>query len=258
MSWKDRKVQVIDIHTCLQGEGKYMGVPHILIRMSGCNLNCQFGETICDTAYASWRPEAGKYTLQQIDNFLQDHFEHFGKVFITGGEPTINQHLLAQIVDVCKEYDYFVAIETNGTNVFRIPGIDFVTVSPKLSSSLPRPGTTVDLLDEDYEVQIVDYDKHQRNRVNTDALKNIIREYSTQYKDYQFKFVITNERDLKEVESVKNIAQIPRSKIWLMPEGITPEQIALKRPWVMETAIENGYNYSDRLHILAYGNKRLA
>ena len=43
-----------------------------------------------------------------------------------------------------------------------------------------------------------------------------------------------------------------------MPEGVTPEQLQKRRPWIIEKAIELGYNFSDRLHIVAYGNKREA
>ena len=50
-----------EIYACLQGEGKLMGVPHILIRVTGCRLRCQFANSFCDTPYSSWSPEKGKY-----------------------------------------------------------------------------------------------------------------------------------------------------------------------------------------------------
>ena len=37
-----------ETYTCLQGEGKYMGIPHILIRVTGCRLRCQFSNSFCD------------------------------------------------------------------------------------------------------------------------------------------------------------------------------------------------------------------
>ena len=61
------KVQPLgETYTCLQGEGKYIGIPHILIRVTGCRLRCQFSNSFCDTPYASWKPEKGKYTLNDI------------------------------------------------------------------------------------------------------------------------------------------------------------------------------------------------
>ena len=62
----NRKQPLGETYTCLQGEGKYMGMPHILIRVTGCRLRCQFADSFCDTPYASWKPEAGKFTLNDI------------------------------------------------------------------------------------------------------------------------------------------------------------------------------------------------
>ena len=34
----DRIIPINEIYSCLQGEGKLMGVPHILVRMTGCKI----------------------------------------------------------------------------------------------------------------------------------------------------------------------------------------------------------------------------
>ena len=41
-----------------------------------------------------------------------------------------------------------------------------------------------------------------------------------------------------------------------MPEGLDSEQLSKRRPWIIEECIKRGYNFSDRLHIITYGNKR--
>lgn len=41
-----------------------------------------------------------------------------------------------------------------------------------------------------------------------------------------------------------------------MPEGITREQLDAKRLQTIEACLNNGYNFTDRLHIIAWGNKR--
>ena len=41
-----------------------------------------------------------------------------------------------------------------------------------------------------------------------------------------------------------------------MPEGLTLEQLNERRVWLMEICQKEGYNFSDRLHIIAYGDKR--
>jgi 7-carboxy-7-deazaguanine synthase len=84
-----------EAYTCLQGEGKYMGIPHILIRVTGCRLRCQFANSFCDTPYASWKPEKGKYTLNDVVKFYEDN-KHIKHTMITGGGPTIHSKLLQE------------------------------------------------------------------------------------------------------------------------------------------------------------------
>ena len=44
--------------------------------------------------------------------------------------------------------------------------------------------------------------------------------------------------------------------VWLMPEGILSEQLNERRVWLMKICEEQGYNYTDRLHIIAFGDVR--
>ena len=67
----DKILPINEIYTCLQGEGKLMGIPHILIRVSGCRLRCQFANSFCDTPYSSWKPEKGKFTYDDVRNFYE-------------------------------------------------------------------------------------------------------------------------------------------------------------------------------------------
>ena len=44
--------------------------------------------------------------------------------------------------------------------------------------------------------------------------------------------------------------------VWLMPEGLTENQLNVRRAWLMELCEREGYNYTDRLHIIAFGDVR--
>ena len=74
--------------------------------------------------------------------------------------------------------------------------------------------------------------------------------------DYQLKPVISNEEDLNEVKELQNILRVSNDKVWLMPEGLVPEELTERRKWLMEICQNEGYNYTDRLHIIAYGDMR--
>jgi len=102
------------------------------------------------------------------------------------------------------------------------------------------------------EVTESDKKKHEKWRKNYDAMKKLI-EY---HPDYQLKPVISNENDLQEVKELQKILNIPNDKVWLMPEGLVEEQLNERRRWLMDLCTEQGYNFTDRLHIIAYGDKR--
>jgi len=237
-----------EMYTCLQGEGKYIGIPHILIRVSGCRLRCQFSDSFCDTPYASWKPEKGKYTLQDVKEFYKSN-PQITHTMITGGGPTIHGELLKELCIIGKQYDHLITIETEGSEFVETEA-DCISLSPKLSNSTPRPGTWMDYTNR--EVTEKDKQQHEKWRCNYDAMRDLL----DNHEDYQLKPVISNEQDLKEVKKLQKILDIPNEMVWLMPEGLTPEQLSDRRTWLMELCEQEGYNFTDRLHIIAYGDKR--
>ncbi len=114
------RLTVNEIFYSLQGEGRRQGEASIFIRLTMCNLSCDF----CDTNF-----EDGKE--MSIDEILE-HIKQYPCQWIiwTGGEPTI------QLTDEClarfREAGYKQAIETNGTR--QVPSfIDYISCSPKMN-----------------------------------------------------------------------------------------------------------------------------
>jgi hypothetical protein len=70
------------------------------------------------------------------------------------------------------------------------------------------------------------------------------------------KFVVRTPEDVDQAAAVAASALLPPDRVWLMPEGITPDALAERWRWVCETASERGFNASHRLHVLAWGDKR--
>ena len=55
-----------------QSEGKLAGIPHLVVRTTGCTHRCKFKDGgWCDTWYTSIHPQKGKYTLQNIKDFFE-------------------------------------------------------------------------------------------------------------------------------------------------------------------------------------------
>lgn len=227
----------------VQGEGLHTGRPAIFLRLSGCNLRCEWlnpdGSTsLCDTPYSSHQPEK---LLKSVDEIVEDIKSYPCKyVVITGGEPYL-QKAMASLISELKSLGYYVCIETNATIYFETEA-DFISMSPKLSTSC------VDKSEN--------FESHQKRRKNIEAVSSLVKNH-----DYQFKFVINSKDDLfeaqefmKEVEGLSG--EIPKSKILLMPQAVTKKQLEEKSKQVIEWAMEFGYSFCDRMHIRIWNDKR--
>ncbi len=99
-------LQVIEIFASLQGESSYAGRPCVFIRLSGCNLRCNY----CDTSYAF---EGGEWlSVEQILFEVEKH--NIPLVEVTGGEP-LCQNESVQLMQALVDSGYQVLLETNGS-----------------------------------------------------------------------------------------------------------------------------------------------
>ncbi len=114
-------LRITEIFHSIQGEGFHAGTPAIFIRGTGCNLACDF----CDTDFSPRE----KLSPEAIAERIAGYPCRF--VVLTGGEPTI-QPAFKALVEILHARGYYVTMETNGGSEDTF-GVDWVTVSPKLS-----------------------------------------------------------------------------------------------------------------------------
>lgn len=115
-------MKVNEIFSSFQGEGVYTGVPATFLRLSGCNLNCDF----CDTEFEEYKELSVELVKESILQHMKNHNTEL--LVITGGEPLLQYEELKLLL---KELDCNIQIETNGT-IQRIPFEDVCyVVSPK-------------------------------------------------------------------------------------------------------------------------------
>lgn len=244
-----KKQPIVELYACLQSEGKLTGVPHILIRTTGCVMRCQFAETdFCDSWYTSWHPEKGGFTLNDIIKFFQEN-RHIKHTMITGGSPTMHPELLRTLVKIAHEYDHKVTLETEGSRFVEDCPIDLLSLSPKFDNSKPKVGTQTP---GGREVTERDLNLHEKHRRNYEAM----RKWIDAAKDYQLKPVISNDQEIEELRYVMSELSVPEYMCWLMPAGGTADELQKHRAWLMEFCWQNGFNYTDRIHIVAYNDER--
>ncbi len=216
---------VSEIFYSIQGEGPNVGKPAVFLRLAGCNLRCKW----CDSKF-TWNNQSSNSKFQtksnvqvSISKILQQIRKYKCKhLVITGGEPTLQQDALIPLLE--RLNGYYIEIETNGSVKLKINKyLEQINCSPKLKSSGNPP----------YSLMI--------KPTNRKAV---------------YKFVVAKKSDLKEIEKYIKSNKIPTDKVWLMPEGVNKKVVQERSKWIIEICKKNGYNFSPRLHVMLWGNKR--
>lgn len=98
---------VHSIFPTIQGEGPFVGIPCVFVRLAGCNLQCP----MCDTEYTSIRQEM---TYEQIIREAIQLMPPGNRLIVlTGGEP-FRQNIVP-FLHKCSTAEIVVQIETNGS-----------------------------------------------------------------------------------------------------------------------------------------------
>ena len=221
---------VAEIFESIQGEGPWAGTPSLFIRTAGCNLRCWF----CDTPYTSWKPEGISQNLDQLEETIRHSTaEH---VVLTGGEPLLCDEL-TELTRICRDLQRVTTIETAGT-VDQDVCCDLMAISPKLSNSVP--------------VDAVWTHRHERTRHRPELIRKLWRQH-----DCILKFVVDRPDDLSEVQDyLKEFPEVDSQQVWVMPQARTQEQLREQTQWLKPLAAELGFQFSERLHIQQFGDRR--
>ncbi|CDO38624.1 7-carboxy-7-deazaguanine synthase QueE [Novosphingobium sp. KN65.2] len=233
-----------EIFASLQGEGASMGRPSTFVRLSRCNLACQW----CDTAY-TWRFEgdnrphrddtaferkANQLTLEEADVAAQVAALPPDRLVVTGGEPLLQGAALARMIGELNAMrpGMHVEIETNGSvapHAALDPLIHQFNVSPKLA--------------------------HSGNPAELALIPERLAAWSADPRAF-FKFVIAVPDDLDEVLALQQAHAIPGERIFLMPEGRSSEVVRQRSAWLADLCMTRGLRFTDRLHIHLWGDTR--
>ena len=191
-------MKINEIFYSIQGEGKWMGLPNIFIRTTGCNLRCSF----CDTTYAYETGE--EMSIEEIINRIRKHPCNY--VCITGGEPLLQEEIV-QLIDVLLEKKYVICLETNGS-------IDIENLVGKKSLSISL------------DIKCPSSAMHEKMNFNNVSLLTC---------NDQLKFIIQNREDYEYAK--KNIKKYkPQSAIFFQPIwGINLKELS---SWVLNDGLD--------------------
>lgn len=233
-----------EIFASLQGEGPSTGRPSVFLRLSRCNLACEW----CDTAYTwhftgdnrahragqTFDRAANQLTLEEDDVAARILALDPHRLVITGGEPLLQGAALARLVATLKAArpELQVEIETNGS-VGPHPALDRLVDQYNVSPKLAHSGNPRDLA----------------------LVPERLETYARDERAW-FKFVIANPDEVNEVSEVVDNHKIPGGRIYLMPEGTESDTIRARMAWLAPICQAHNWRLSDRLHIHIYGQER--
>ena len=127
-------MKINEIFKSLQGESTHSGLPCTFVRLTGCNLRCDW----CDTKYSYF--EGTEYTIEEVVNKI--NILNTPLIEFTGGEPLLQKENLLKVIYkiLAKNSENTVKktilIETNGSiSLENIPESVIKIVDIKLPSS---------------------------------------------------------------------------------------------------------------------------
>ena len=145
---------------------------------------------------------------------------------------------LPQLVRELKTAGKHITIETAGIAYIPDMSCDLMSISPKLSNSVPDEAKLATI--------------HKDSKLDLAVLGELINNYNC-----QLKFVIDTESDLPEIEeTLKKLGNADRKKIMLMPQAATREELLAKSPIVADLCKRTGYAFGQRLQVLLWNNER--
>lgn len=274
------KLKVAELFYSIQGEGRYMGVPSVFLRVFGCNFKCEgFGmpkgelsnernvialkaddyknygdlplvSTGCDS-YASWDPRFKHLSpvldTDSIADTIMDMLPHKKwedeHLVITGGEPLLGwQKSYPDLLSNSKMLGLKeLTFETNGTQEISKPFAEFLAQSFHYDCLTFSVSPKLSVSGEKWEEAIC---------------PEVVAEYSKLGYTY-LKFVVASEEDVEEAErAVKAYKDAGfEGPVYLMPVGGVESVYHMNNRKVAELAMKKGYRYSDRLQVPLFKNE---
>jgi organic radical activating enzyme len=279
------KLKVAELFYSIQGEGKYMGVPSVFLRVFGCNFKCAgFGmpkgqlsteaegiaqiadkfkiyeelplvSTGCDS-YASWHPDfkhlSPMLTSEAIVNRIMEIIPH-GEwrdehLVITGGEPLLGwQRAYPDLLNHPNMAGLKeITFETNGTQ----------KLSPEFKTYLGMWQNQDHKLEREVTFSVSAKLPCSGESWDDAIRPEIVYEYESVGKTY-LKFVIATEQDFADAERAISAYRRAGFKghVYLMPVGGVESVYSLNNKAVAVMAMKAGLRYSDRLQVPLFKNE---
>jgi 7-carboxy-7-deazaguanine synthase len=276
------KLKVAELFYSIQGEGRYMGVPSVFLRVFGCNFKCEgFGmpkgqksdeyikvvpenysnykdlplvSTGCDS-YASWDPRfkhlSPVISTDSLADSIVDLLPHKEwkdeHLVITGGEPLLGWQRAYPDLLSNPKFDNLkeLTFETNGTQKLSEEFYNYLSEWTFSSRSY-----------NDLTFSVSPKLSVSGEKWDDAICPSVVAQYSSVGYTY-LKFVIASEEDAAEAQKAITAYQDAGfdGPIYFMPVGGVESVYHMNNRKVADLAMCMGYRYSDRLQVPLFKNE---
>ena len=287
------KLRYSEVFYSVQGEGRFVGVPSVFLRVFGCNLECAgFGQERGKLIATDQMPY---FTDPKADKNHPEAYKSIEELPVTpiGCDSSASwamkykhlqltetiEQVQQRIIDLLPNGKYDEREDIHLVITGGEPLLGWQRVWPELLEL----GRSIGLKNITFETngtqnlqeQFIEYlngdgkDIHVTwstspklslsGEKNEDALKpDVLVDMNKVTNSHLYnKFVVRDINDFEEVDTFVNAykeAGVKLDAVYCMPEGATLEQQTLTAKGVAEACMETGYKFSPRLHIDLFGN----
>lgn len=193
------KAPITEIFASIQGEGIFVGERQVFVRLTNCNLKCDY----CDTSKSLLvRESSSQQVLQRIKSLKTGKIH---SVSLTGGEPLLYVPFLNELIPQIKILGHKIYLETNGTlprELARIVNlVDYVAMDIKLPS-----------------------DCHESSWQEHKMFLQVLKLSPLLAGNYFVKIVVTSKTTLAEIKKAVELIAWANKSIPLVLQPVTPER----------------------------------
>ena len=169
----------MEVFSSIQGEGLLIGKRQVFIRFSGCNIDCNY----CDTLESKDASAGEEYSVDELNKIVTALITpDVDSLEITGGEPLLHAEFIAEYLT---KYPFKAMLETNATLPDKIGLLNDVMDIVSMDIKLPEHFATKKEWQDVYEKELKSIQVMQNHNM-----------------DYYIKIVVSPTTPLRIIEDI--------------------------------------------------------
>lgn len=211
----------MEVFSSIQGEGLFIGKRQVFIRFSGCNIDCNY----CDTLESKDASAGEEYSVDELNKIVTALITpDVDSLEITGGEPLLHAEFIAEYLT---KYPFKAMLETNATLPDKIGLLNDVIDIVSMDIKLPEHFATKKEWQDVYEKELKSIQVMQNHNM-----------------DYYIKIVVSPTTPLRIIEDIlKDLDGIVSHDVEFIIQPVSPMENWHSKEKLFEISQKIGEKY---------------